>query len=62
MMGYYEAKFTREAQANPCEWVIFPCGNDRYKLVYIGPAPDAEPRKEATIGDTTSVPYLRVVK
>ena len=61
-MGYYEAKFAREAQENPGEWVIFPCGLDRYKLVYIGPAPDAEPRTEATVGEPTNVPYLRVVK
>ena len=39
MMGYYEAKFMREAQANPIDWVITPAGHNRYKLVYIGPPP-----------------------
>ena len=67
MMTYYEAKFAREAQANPTDWVIYPimvngAPTDRHRLVYIGPAPDAEPRTEATIGAETKVRYLRVVK
>jgi len=62
MMTYYEAKFAREAQEHPADWVIFPVGFERYRLVYIGPAPDAEPRRAATVGKPTDVPYLRVVK
>jgi hypothetical protein len=62
MMTYYEAKFAREAQEAPADWVIFPVGFERYKLVYIGPAPDAAPRSEPTVGEPTDVPYLRVVK
>lgn len=66
-MNYYKAKFTREAQVNPTDWTIFPVtrGNimtGRYKLVYIGPEPGTELRKEATVGEKTDVPYLRVVK
>ena len=61
MMGYYEAKFMREAQENPIDWIITPAGHNCYKLVYIGPPPGEE-RTEATVGEPTNVPYLRVVK
>jgi hypothetical protein len=61
-MGYYEAKFLREAQERPTDWIIVPAGRGRHKLVYIGPAPDAEQPTVATVGEPTDVPYLRVVK
>ena len=61
MMGYYEAKFLREAQENPTDWIITPAGHNRHKLVYLGPPP-GEKRAKATIGEPTSVPYLSVVK
>jgi hypothetical protein len=60
-MGYYEAKFLREAQDNPSDWIITPAGRGTHKLVYIGPPPGTE-RTEATVGEPTNVPYLRVVK
>jgi len=60
-MGEYEAKFLREQQENPVDWIIAPAGRGLYKLVYIGPPP-GETRNEATIGEPTKVPYLRVVK
>ena len=60
-MGYYEAKFLREQQENPTDWIIAPNGFNAHKLVYIGPPPGTE-RKEATVGEPTDVPYLRVVK
>lgn len=61
-MGYYEAKFLREAQENPTHWIITPAGRGTHKLVYIGPAPGEKHNTEATIGAETKVPYLRVVK
>jgi hypothetical protein len=61
MMGYYEAKFLREQQEHPIDWIIAPALRGTYKLVYIGPPPGVE-RKVATVGEETSVPYLRVVK
>lgn len=61
MMNYYEAKFMREQQDNPSDWIITPAGGNMHRLVYIGPPPGEE-RLEATIGAETKVPYLRVVK
>lgn len=60
-MGYYEAKFLREQQEKPSDWIITPTGRGSHRLVYIGPPP-GETRNEATIGEPTNVPYLRVVK
>lgn len=67
MMTEYEAKFAREAQINPSDWIVYPLKRGNiftgfYKLVYIGPEPGTEPRKKATVGEPTDVPYLRVVK
>ena len=60
-MTLTEAKFEREAKDNPTEWVIFPLGYNRAKLVHIGP-PREYAAPVATVGKETSVPYLRVVK
>ena len=67
MMTEYEAKFLREKQIHPADWVIYPMRRGNiftgfYKLVYIGPEPGTELRKEATLGAETKVPYLTVVK
>lgn len=67
MMTEYEAKFAREMQENPTDWIIFPLKRSNvftgfYKLVYIGPEPGTEPRTKPTVGEPTNVPYLRVVK
>lgn len=61
-MNEYEAKFLREQQEHPTDWIIAPAGRGRFKLVYIGPAPDAKSRTVATVGEPTHVPYLRIVK
>lgn len=54
-MNYYEAKFAREAKEVPSNWVIFPLGSFRYKLVEIKPAPKTE-------SGTYTVPHLTLVK
>ena len=61
MMGYYEAKFLREQQECPADWIITPAGFQRYRLTYIGPPPGTK-RDKPTVGEPTNVPYLRVVK
>ena len=60
-MNYYDAKFAREAKERPVDWIIIPTGYMRYRLVNIG-APREYDAPVATIGRTTSVPHLRVVK
>ena len=36
-MGYYAAKFKREAKQKPCDWLIRPIHGGRgFELVYIG--------------------------